>query len=636
MKNILLQVTFAFLFSVGTHSISAQNNLVTYGLPDSLSIESNPAFKKYKSNIDFPVFMDWNHDNTILLNGGSVLYQMKKNNGIIKEKYKMEQTPDFLSPDKTKFLFLEDQDGNENFQLFLYDIKSKKTSTVTEKGSRSSNPFWKPDGEQILYKSNKRKSSEADLYIRNTLEPYNDKLLLENVTDEALIYDWDINSNCILLVKIISENIKQLFHYNITTGSLEEINPQKNNIAYSNALFLPEKNGYLIVSDEDSEFLQLRFYDLESKTSKNLTSNINWNIDELSLNKSKEYLVFTVNENGSSVLYRMNLKDFSYQKINAVAQGIINGLKINESGNKAAFNFYGSTFRRKVFSYDFKKERLDQYINKNASEKTEVNFVKAQKIMIPAIDANNRAYQIPAFIYKPKKEGKSPVYIDFHGGPEYQALSTFNKWYQYLVNELGIAVIVPNIRGSNGYGKTYMKADDILKRENAVKDVRVLLDWIAEQPDLDKNKVAVFGESYGGFMALSALASNSERIRCGIDVVGISNIVTYLEKTRDYRRDLRRSEFGDERNSEIRDYLLKISPVNNAQKINSPLFIVQGYNDPRVNFEESEKMLESLKKQKKAVWYLGAKNEGHGFHKSENIALQKNAEIAFLKKYLLE
>lgn len=615
--------------------VLSQDNLTIYGLPDSLSTKLNPDINKYKSNVDFPAFIDWKN-NALLLDGGSVIYQMKKNDGSIKEKYTVEESPDLLSPDKTKFLFLQDEDGKEDFQLFLYDIKSKNTIAITEKGSRSSNPFWKPDGKQILYKSNKRKSDEADLYIRNTSEPYNDKLLLENITDEAVIYDWDTSSNNILFVKIISENIKQLFLYNITTKLLEEINPQKNDVAYSDARFLPERNGCLIVSDEDSEFLQLRLYDFRSKTSKKITTDINWNIDELSINKNKQYLIFTVNENGSSILYRMDLRDFSYKKVSSIPEGIIDDLKINKSGNKAAFNFYGSTFRRKVFSYDFNNNKLSQFINKNATPKPEFDFIKAEKITIPATDNNKINYQIPAFIYKPKTSGKHAVYIDFHGGPEYQVLPKFNKWYQYLANELGVAVIIPNIRGSNGYGKTYMKADDILKRENAIKDVGVLINWIADQTYLNKSRIAIFGESYGGFMALSAVVNYSDKIRCAIDVVGISNIVNYLEKTSNYRQDLRRAEFGDERNPQVRDFLLKISPINNSDRINSPLFIVQGYNDPRVNFQESEKMLRSLQEQNKTVWYLGAKNEGHGFHKAENIAMQKNAEIEFLKKYLLE
>eukprot|EP01012_Entosiphon_sulcatum_P009343 TRINITY_DN15224_c0_g1_i2.p1 TRINITY_DN15224_c0_g1~~TRINITY_DN15224_c0_g1_i2.p1 ORF type:complete len:641 (-),score=91.03 TRINITY_DN15224_c0_g1_i2:984-2906(-) len=639
MTKLVTIFSIYLLFISSQNAIAQNTNLITYGLPDSISTKLNPAINKYRSNTDFPALIDWDKSNeAILLNGGSVVYKMKNNNGEINEKYKLEQSfGEFPSPDKTKFLFLEDEDGDENFQLFLYDIKSKKTAKITEKGTRSTNPFWKPDGTKILYKSNKRKSSEADLYICNIAEPYNDKLLLENITDEAVIYDWDVATNQILFAKIISENNKELFLYNITTGRLEQINQGKSNIAYSNALFIPKKNGCLILSDEGSEFLQLKFYSFPNKTFQKIINNINWNIDEISLSKNRKYLAFTVNENGSSALYRMDTKYFLYKKINPIPEGIINNLKINNKGDKVAFNLYGSTFRRKVFSYDFNKNELSQFTNKNATPKPEFDFVKAEKILLPVIDSLSAiSYTIPGFIYKPKTNSKHPVYIDIHAGPEYQALPSFNKWHQYLVNELGIAIIVPNIRGSNGYGKSYMKADDIINRENAIKDIGALLDWIATQPDLDKDRVALFGESYGGFMVLSSLAHYPDKIRCGIDVVGISNIVTYLEKTRDYRKDLRRVEFGDERNPKIRDYLLRISPANNAEKIKSPLFIVQGYNDPRVNFQESEKMVQSLQQQKKIVWYLGAKNEGHGFHKSENVAMQMNAKILFLKKYLLE
>jgi dipeptidyl aminopeptidase/acylaminoacyl peptidase len=204
-----------------------------------------------------------------------------------------------------------------------------------------------------------------------------------------------------------------------------------------------------------------------------------------------------------------------------------------------------------------------------------------------------------------------------------------------LPNELGIAIIEPNVRGSAGYGKSFLKLDNGYKREESVQDIGKLLDWIAKQPELDADRVAVTGGSYGGYMVLASMVHYNDRIRCGIDVVGISNFVTFLQNTEDYRKDLRRVEYGDERDPKMKEFLLSISPANQVDKITKPLFIIQGLNDPRVPASESEQMKNNLQAKEKEVWYLVAKDEGHGFRKKENVVFQQLAEVLFLKKFLL-
>lgn len=637
-QNRLLPLNSLFLFTgiLITQFIFGQNNnLVTIGIPDVITTNPDTVLNTYTSNTDFPAFIDWD-GNGILLNGGTVIYKMNRPDGSIKEKYKMAQRlSEYISPDHKSFLFLEDNDGDERYQLFSHQIKTGTSTAITTKGTRSTSPFLKPDGKQMLYKSNKRADQETDLYLRNINPPYNDTLLIKNITDEAVIYDWNVRTNQILFAKIISENDKELYRYDSNTGELQQIHNGKQ-IAHSNALFLSDRDTILIVSDAGSEFLHITLYNCKTGISRKLTPEIPWDIDEITITPKRNYLAFTVNENGYSSLYRMNLTDFTYKRAISLPTGIIRNLKINRNGNTVAFNFYASTFRRKVYTYDFKKDQIFQWANKNGSKKTDFAFIQARSIRLEAYDTtSNKKYDIPAFLYEPKTKGKHPVYIDIHGGPEYQALPFFNRWHQFLVNELGIAVIVPNVRGSNGYGKSFMKSDDGLLRENAVNDIGVLLDWIATQPQFDKERIALYGESYGGYLVLASLASFPDKIRCGIDVVGISDFVTYLEKTADYRKDLRRIEFGDERIPEIRDFLLRISPVTNVNRIHSPLFIVQGYNDPRVHYQVSEQMVKSLQEQGKTVWYLGAKDEGHGFQKSKNGNYQKNAEIYFLKTFLI-
>jgi dipeptidyl aminopeptidase/acylaminoacyl peptidase len=228
------------------------------------------------------------------------------------------------------------------------------------------------------------------------------------------------------------------------------------------------------------------------------------------------------------------------------------------------------------------------------------------------------------------------VVIDIHGGPESQFRPGYLGRLRYLVDGLGVALLFPNVRGSTGYGKTFTRLDNGARREDAVKDIGALLDWVDNREDLDRRKVMVTGTSYGGYMALATAYHYARRLRCAVDVVGISNLVTFLASTEPYRRDLRRVEYGDERDPDMRTFFQRISPLHNAEKITKPLFVVQGRNDPRVPVREGEQMVAALKKQRTPVWYLMARNEGHGFTRKANADFQFYATVAFMKEYLLK
>jgi dipeptidyl aminopeptidase/acylaminoacyl peptidase len=243
--------------------------------------------------------------------------------------------------------------------------------------------------------------------------------------------------------------------------------------------------------------------------------------------------------------------------------------------------------------------------------------------------------QISGFLYQPpaKFTGKRPVIISIHGGPEYRP--GFLGRSNYFINELGVAMIMPNVRGSSGYGKSFLKLDNGMLREDSVKDIGALLDWIKTQPGLDADRVMVTGGSYGGYMTLAVATLYNDRIKASLDVVGISNFVSFLEKTESYRRDLRRVEYGDERDPKMREFLQSISPLNRATKITKPLFVVQGKNDPRVPLNEAEQIVATVKKNGSPVWYLMATDEGHGFAKKKNIDYQFYATIVFVQQHLL-
>jgi dipeptidyl aminopeptidase/acylaminoacyl peptidase len=246
--------------------------------------------------------------------------------------------------------------------------------------------------------------------------------------------------------------------------------------------------------------------------------------------------------------------------------------------------------------------------------------------------------EISGFLYQPsaaKFAGPRPVIINIHGGPEGQSLPVFIGRNNYFLNELGVAILFPNVRGSTGFGKTFVALDNGAKREDSVRDIGALLDWIRTQPDLDASRIMVTGGSYGGYMTFACAVHYSDRLRCALSVVGISNFITFLNNTESYRRDLRRVEYGDERDPAMRAVFEQISPLNQAAKITIPMFIVQGANDPRVPRTEAVQMVERIRANGGPVWYLEAKDEGHGFRKKTNSDFQFYATVMFIRQHLL-
>ena len=262
------------------------------------------------------------------------------------------------------------------------------------------------------------------------------------------------------------------------------------------------------------------------------------------------------------------------------------------------------------------------------------HFLSPELVHYPSTDG----ITVPALLYRPRglrPGARVPVVIDWHGGPEWQARPRFDFLAQSIA-DLGMAVLKPNVRGSDGYGKTYLQADDGVKREQALKDIGASLDFIARQPDLDASRVAAFGGSYGGYMTLASVAFYPERFRAAVDVVGISSLPTFLANTSPYRRDLRRVEYGDERIPEVRAVQERISPLNSAAKIQAALYVLQGKNDPRVPQSESEQIVRTVRQQgKRTSWYLLALDEGHGFKKKDTRDYAWATMLYFLREQLV-
>ncbi len=288
---------------------------------------------------------------------------------------------------------------------------------------------------------------------------------------------------------------------------------------------------------------------------------------------------------------------------------------------------------RDVYVYDLAHSALERWTKSEVGPLDANTLASAELVRYPTWDrVNGKQRMISAYVYRPRSAGPAPVVIDIHGGPESQYRPGWDPFVQFLVNELGLAVIAPNVRGSSGYGKTFLKLDNGVLREDAVRDIGSLLFWIGLQPAFDRDHVAVMGGSYGGYMTLASLAAYGDRLRGGIDVMGISNFVSFLGGTSPYRQDLRREEYGDERDPKMRGFLNRISPLNNVASIRKPLLVVQGLNDPRVPATESQQLVWRIRLKGGEAWYLAAKDEGHGFRKKANQDAYLQTAAMFLNK----
>jgi len=536
------------------------------------------------------------------------------------------------------FMFTKDIGGDEFRQLYWFDLSTGKYEMISDGGkTQNSNVIWSEDGTQFIYTSTRRNKKDYDVFLGNMKDMKNGKPILEREGSWEAV-DWSQDTKRVIVVNYISANKSFLHVLDLATGKLDQINAfATEDIAYGNSAFSSDGTGIYYVSDEGGEFKTLKYYDIGTKKSTTITSGISWDIEGFIMNKPRNTIVFTVNENGIYKLFRLETSTTKYTPLSGLPMGYTIPVAFHPNGTTFSLLINSYKSPSDVYSYNLKDNKLTQWTYNEAGGLDNSKFVSPALIEYETFDkVNGKLRKIPAFYYKPENaRGKIPVVIEIHGGPEAQSIPDFYALRSVLVNELGVAVIEPNVRGSSGYGKSYLKLDNGYNREGSVQDIGKLIDWIAMQPDLDATRIALRGGSYGGYMVLASLAHFNDKLRCGVDVVGFSNFVTFLQNTADYRKDLRRVEYGDERDLKMKAFLTKISPINNAGKITKPLLIVQGQNDPRVPASESEQMKAKLREKGNDVWYLLAKDEGHGFQKKENLTFELSAIILFLQKYLL-
>jgi dipeptidyl aminopeptidase/acylaminoacyl peptidase len=533
-------------------------------------------------------------------------------------------------------VFQKDVGGGEWFQLYRYDLASGDSTMLTDGKSRNLLGPWSSRGDQIAYTSTRRTGQDTDLWVMNPADPRTDRLLTQVQGGGWEPQDWSPDDKKILVLEYVSVNETYLWLVDAATGTKSELTPRNTTekAAYANARFSKDGKGVYFTSDKGSEFQRLMYMDLVTKRTKVLAPQISWDVVEFALSYDGKRIAFVSNEDGQTVLHLLDVATGSELKPRPkVPSGIVSGLLWHRNNRDLAFSVSSSRLPGDCFSLDVTTGKVERWTTSESAVRTDA-FPEAELVRWKSFDGK----VISGFLYRPpaKFEGRRPVMVVIHGGPEDQSVPDFLGQTNYLLNELGIAVILPNVRGSTGYGKTFTKLDNGFLREDTYKDINALFDWIATRSDLDSERIAVAGGSYGGHMTLAISTFYSGRIRCSVDIVGMSNLVTFLEHTEAYRRDLRRAEYGDERDPKMREFLERIAPMNNVEKIRKPMMVVAGKNDPRVPVSESDQIVAALKMQGTPVWYILAKDEGHGYQKKQNRDYQFYAMVEFLQQYLLK
>ena len=533
-----------------------------------------------------------------------------------------------VEPGRPYAILAWDSDGTEAFQLYRWDLDGRAPTRLTDGRERAAFGAFEPQGARFAFVSNRRNGTDLDVFVADPLQPGNEVEVFRGSGSWAVL-DWSSTRSLLLLLHVRSAVDNELVLLDLETGTTRRLAGSPSDpVAHGAARFSRDGRAVYLVSDRQSDVKRARRIELASGAETVLTPELAWDVEGVQESGDGSTLLVHVNEDGRP---RTMLLD--------VTSGRLRALDLFDSGTMHArlhperpllmLSHRDDHGVARTFTYDLGARALVRWTGRGPPRTdTHAGFV----VRYPTFDqVDGRPRTIPAFVYPAEGEGPHPVLIDIHGGPEAQARYTTRH---RATQRRGVTVIAPNVRGSTGYGRTYSRLDDGRLREDAVRDIGALLDWIARQPDLDPERVAVTGGSYGGYMVLASLVHFGTRLRCGVDVVGISNFVTFLENTAPYRRDLRRAEYGDERDPEMRAFLESISPLSHAERIRSRVLVVQGANDPRVPVTESRQMVDRIQEAGTEVAYIEAADEGHGFRKPWNALYARSAQAELIGECL--
>jgi dipeptidyl aminopeptidase/acylaminoacyl peptidase len=494
--------------------------------------------------------------------------------------------------------------------------------------------LWSRDGAHFAYASTRRNGRDMDIYIGVPEHPEEARRVVEADSGGWEPEDFSPDGKSLAVIRAVSAYEAALLLVDTASDRQTTLTPRQPGVSYRHARFSPDGRTVYLITNQDSDFEQLAALDIATHRVRILRPGLKWDVTSFDLTRDGRRIAYVLNENGSDTLHVMDTATRKEAALPKLPYGSIGDVRWHANGHDLGFTIASARTPSDVYSIDTATDKLERWTYSETGGLDASQFSEPEPIQWKSFDG----LTISGFLYRPPKrfEGPRPVIVNIHGGPEGQFQPGYLGATNYLLNELGTAIIFPNVRGSTGYGKTFLNLDNGRKREDSVKDIGALLDWIAARPDLDAKRVMVTGGSYGGYMTLASMTHFNDRFRCAVDVVGISNWITFLEHTEAYRRDLRRVEYGDERDPAMHTFLESISPMAHVDSITKPMFIVAGRNDPRVPYTEGQQMTAAIRRHGVPVWYLLAADEGHGFAKKGNRDYQFAATVMFIRRYLLE
>jgi len=544
-------------------------------------------------------------------------------------------------------VYARDSGGNEATQVYRMDLDTRQSTLLSMPDERS-RAHWTRGGDRLLISSvpldktasgGRRDQIATTLKLMDPLKPGNSTTLTALPGGGWGTFRFSHDDQRIAALQYRTTSDTDVFVINARTGAREKILPMAGQptAGFGELAWSPDNKKLFLTTNQGGEFFELAVYDLASQQLKILSAHIPWDVEYFSLSKDGTRLLAVVNNNGRDELRLFDAGSGVELARPDIPAGSISGGRWHEARTgQFGFSLNSPQSPGDVYSHDITTGKTQRWTTAFAAPGINPEqFVSPELVQIKSFDG----LPVSGWLYLPdaaKFPGKRPVVIDFHGGPESQSTVRFMGRWNYYLNEMGLAVLMPNVRGSSGFGKTFQNLDNGFKRKDAVKDGGAFLAWVATHARLDASRVVVSGGSYGGYMSLATAVDYSALLRGAIDVVGISHFVTFLNNTESYRRDLRRVEYGDERDPAMRAFQEKIAPLNNAADIKIPLFVVQGKNDPRVPYTEAEQIVSAVRKNGVPVWFLMADNEGHGFARKSNADYYFYASVQFFEMTLLK
>jgi dipeptidyl aminopeptidase/acylaminoacyl peptidase len=535
------------------------------------------------------------------------------------------------SPIGNMLLVQKDNGGDEFFQIYRFD--AGKLRLLTDGKSRNEFGSYSQDGKLIGYSSTRRNGTDSDLYVMNPADPKSDRLVAQVKGGGWAIAGFSPDNRTALVIEYVSVQKSNLWLLDVRSGKMRSLGDHAKAVSYGGLDYAPDGQVW-VTSDEGSDFQRLGTIDQKTGAFTPRTPEAAWDVESFEIARDGSYIAYVTNEQGNSRLHLLDPKNGAVRDARNLPVGVIGDLHAGPDG-RLGFTMSSAKVPTDAFTLSPVSLEATRWTESETGGLDPTLNPEPQLIEVKSFDGQT----VSGFLYRPDPKrfpGKRPLIFNIHGGPEGQFTPAFRGSGNYLTNELGVAVFLPNVRGSTGFGKRFVSLDNgPFKREDSVKDIGAFLDVLQNDPKLDASRMAVTGGSYGGYMCYASAIRYGDRFKAADCIVAISNFVTFLENTQGYRRDLRRVEYGDERDPAQRAKLTEISPLTSVDKLKIPLLVVTGSNDPRVPESEANQIVAAVRAKGGTAWHLIGKNEGHGFRKKENRDYQAAVETMFWHTYLL-